>query len=141
MGTPDRNANWLRRLDREETTWMVTVMGWTLEIFSNTGHTAMMRCQFREAIATINLQGAVREAAAQRNAETAPQAGVNLRADAVTEVPAVVGVDPRADAAVAGTEQVDVESQSSTEVVASDAEDEDMVLVELPESSLACPVA
>ena len=41
---------------------------------------------------------------------------------------------------MAGTEQVEVESQSSTEVVASDAEDEDMVPVELPESSLACPV-
>ena len=57
----------------------------------------------------------------------------------MTVVPAPVGVDPRADAAVAGSEQVEVESQSSTEVVASDAEDEDIVLVELPESSLACP--
>ena len=58
----------------------------------------------------------------------------------MTEVPAVVGVEPRADAAVAGSEQVEVESQSSTEVVASDAEAEDIALVELPESSLACPV-
>ena len=58
----------------------------------------------------------------------------------MTEVPAVVGVDPRADPAVVGIEQVEVGSQSSTKVVPSDAEDEDMVLVELPESSLACLV-
>ena len=58
MGTPDRNANWLRRLDREETIWMITEMGWTPETFPNSGHTAMMRCQFREAIAFFNLQGA-----------------------------------------------------------------------------------
>ena len=110
MGAPDRLADvacsypfsWVRRLDREEAIWMVNEMGWTPEIFPNSGHTAMMRCQFREAIAAFNLQGAVREAAARRNAETAPQTGVNPRADAVSEVPAVVGVDPGADPAVAG---------------------------------------
>ena len=49
-------------------------------------------------------------------------------------------VDPWADTAEAGLEQVEVGSQSSTELVPSDAEDADMVLVELPESTVACPV-
>ena len=37
---------------------MVIEMGWTPETFPNHGPSALMRCQFREAIATFNLQGA-----------------------------------------------------------------------------------
>ena len=79
MGTPERLADvacsfpfsWDRRLGREETLWMITEMGRTPETFPNSGHTAIMRCQFRGAIAFFKLQGAVREAEARRDAGAA----------------------------------------------------------------------
>ena len=131
---------WDRRLGREETLWMITEMGWTPETFPNSGHTAMMRCQFLGAIAFYNLHDALREAEAQRDAVAAPSIAVNPWADTAVDEPAEAVVDPWANTAEAGMEQVEVGSQSSTELVPSDADDADLVLVDLPESTVACPV-
>ena len=75
MGSPQRLADvacsfpysWDRRLGRTEALWMINDMGWTPESFPNSGHTAMMRCQFRAAIAQFNLYDDVAAAAAQRD--------------------------------------------------------------------------
>ena len=75
MGPPQRLADvacsfpysWDRRLGRTEALWMINDMGWTPESFPNSGHTAMMRCQFRAAIAQFNLYDEVAAAAAQRD--------------------------------------------------------------------------
>ena len=119
---------------------MIEEMGWTPDTFPDSGETALMRRQFRTAIACFNLQDVVLEAEARMAAGTAPAAVVDPRADTFSEGPADAVVDPWADTAEAGLEQVDVHSQSSTEVVLSDAEDEDMVVVDLPVSTAACPV-
>ena len=128
----------LRHFGRDETVWMIRVMGWIPRDFPNVGVTALMRCRFNEAIAAFSLQDAVREATALRDAETTPQAGVDPWAGAAAVVPAEVGVDPRADPAEVGMEQVEIMSHSSTELIPSEAEDEEMVLVELPETTSGC---
>ena len=63
MGTPVRLAD-VRRLGRDETLWMIDEMGWTPETFPDSGETALMRRQFRTAIARCDLQDVVLEAEA-----------------------------------------------------------------------------
>ena len=47
-------------LGRDETEWMIQVMGWVPADFPNDGTTALMRSRFSEAVAAFSLQEAVR---------------------------------------------------------------------------------
>ena len=58
--------SWNRTIDREEALWMINDMGWTPESIPNEGHTAMLRCAFRAAIARFNLHEELAAAEAQR---------------------------------------------------------------------------
>ena len=63
-------------IDREEALWMIIEMGWTPDSFPNEGHTAMMRCQFRAAVAIHNLGWALDMMA---NTELPPHVTVDAR--------------------------------------------------------------
>ena len=120
---------------------MINEMGWTPESFPNSGHTAMMRCQFRAAIAQFNLHDEVAAVEAQRDlADTVvdPRAGtveaptVPLEvAPAHSEGTAEAVVDPWASTAEASLDQIEVKSTSETDLVSSESEDVDAVIVEL----------
>jgi hypothetical protein len=127
---------------------MINDMGWTPKSFLNSGHTAMMRCQFRAAIAQFNLYDDVAAAAAQRDQAEAvvdPWAGT-VEAPTVplevapddSEGTAEVVVDPWASTAEASLDHIEVESTSETDLVSSESEDVDAVMVELPESTASC---
>ena len=93
MGTQMRSFP----LGRDETVWMIQVMGWIPSDFPNNGATALMRSRFGEAIAAFSLQEAVRNATALRDTEAPPQDGVGPRVDPTEDIAAEVGVDPRAN--------------------------------------------
>ena len=113
MGTQMRSSP----LGRDETVWMIQVMGWIPDDFPNSGATALMRSRFSEAIAAFSLQEAVRDATALRDTETPPQDGVDPRANPTEDIAAEVVVDPRANPTEAGIEEVEVRSHSSTELI------------------------
>ena len=101
---------------------MITEMGWTPATFANSGHTAMMRCQLRAAIAQFDLYHEVAAVEAQRDlADTVvdPRAGtveaptVPLEvAPAHSEGTAEAVVDPWASTAEASLDQIEVKSTS-----------------------------
>ena len=87
------------RLSKEETEWMIQDMGWIPADFPSQGITALMRAKFSEAIAVFGLQAKVLEAETQRH-------------------PVPTGPSEAEDT----IEEIEIKSQSSTEVVTSDAE-------------------
>ena len=60
-------------LGRDETVWMIQVMGWIPSGFPNSGATALMRSRFGEAVAAFSKQEAVRDATALRDTRTPPR--------------------------------------------------------------------
>ena len=111
---------------------MIRVMGWI------PSETALMRCRFCEAIAAFSLQEAVRDATALCDTETPPQDGVDPRANPNEDIATEVGVDPWANPTEAGIAEVEVKSQSSTELIDSDAEAEEIETVEIPDVTSVC---
>ena len=126
-------------LGRDEAVWMIRDMGWIPNDFPNSGATALMRSRFGEAIAAFSLQEAVRETSALRDTETPPKMELTLRANPNEDIAAEVGVDPGANPIEAGIDEVEVKSQSSTELIDSDAEAKEIETVEIRMLPRAAP--
>lgn len=125
-------------IGRDETVWMIQVMGWIPSDFPSSGATALMRSILSEAIAAFSLQEAVRDATALRDTETPPQDGLDARANPTEVIAAEVGVDPTTNPTEAGIEEVKVRSHSCTELIDSDAEDQETETVEIPDTTSGC---
>ena len=136
---------------------MINDMGWTPESIPNEGHSAMLRCAFRAAIAQFNLHEESAAAEAQRfmadavddQPDGSVEAGVALRgdpADASLEQldqpdgSVEAGVALRGDPADASLEQIEVRSTSDTVLASSDSENSDAGFFEPPERSESCQV-
>ena len=129
---------------------MINDMGWTPESIPNEGHTAMLRCAFRVAIAQFNLHEELAAAEAQRFMAEAVDDPRAITVDAPThpaEEPldqpdgtVEAGVALRGSTADASLEQIEVQSTSDTVLAYSDSEDSDSGFFELPERSESCQV-
>ena len=102
--------SWNRTITREEALWMINDMGWTPESIPNEGHTAMLRCAFRAAIAQFNLHEELAAAEALRliadafegQQDEVVEAGADFRVNpAETILEQIVLPENSADAGVA----------------------------------------